>query len=222
MKEKKISSRWGNMVRKVVIVTEDDRIFAYLSSIFQEAIQSRSALDAISAIKENEIDLVIVDYKINSIGSIELMKMIDAIHSKLLAVMLIPFDDNIAELDCINNNIQRIINSGMSKELVKAYLEKWFGIAKMDSIEGTLIGASKKMMEFNLTKIELLIVASLIKGKGQIVDRNTIAEEVWHVPTIGQKLNTHVKKIRNKFKGTKYEGCLRTVHGRGFIWISNE
>ena len=48
-------------MRKVVIVTEDDRIFAYLSSIFQEVIQSRSALDAISAIKENDIDLVIVD-----------------------------------------------------------------------------------------------------------------------------------------------------------------
>jgi len=209
-------------VGKVLIVTENEGTKEYLSSVFQEIVMSKSVFDTVSAIKNNNAELVIIDYELSSIGAIELVKMIGEIYPKLLTVMLIPSDDNTAELDCLNNNIQRILNSSMSKELLHAYLAEWQRVGKTDFIEGTLMSVQEKLREFQLTKIELLLVVTLVKREGQIVDKNTIAEEVWHVSEVGQKLNTHIKKIRNKLNGSKFEGCLRTVHGRGFIWVSNE
>jgi len=77
--------------------------------------------------------------------------------------------------------------------------------------------------EVALTPIEFELLAYLVARGGQVVSREELGREVWHVPTdrnVTATVTEHVRRLRNKLgDGRGGRNWLRTVRGIGYRFV---
>ena len=207
-------------MRMVIVSTDNNNVEFFMNSFDEEVIECKSTLEVITALEDNDdIELLIADYHLEGYNIPELLAIVNKLYPGIVTVVLISVNDNEAECNILREGTDRIINTGMSKELLNAYFLRWIEINGRPRVI-SMRNIETELFELGLTKTQMLIVSLLISRESEVLNRKTISEYVWGNQNHTRNIDVHMKTIRDKLANTEFRFCLRTVRGEGYLWMN--
>jgi DNA-binding response OmpR family regulator len=78
--------------------------------------------------------------------------------------------------------------------------------------------------DLQLTKQEFQILELLIRSKDEVLSPEAIVERAWSSfsESSPDTVRVHIARLRKKFDGSTYPCPVKTVHGRGYVFVSQD
>ena len=211
-----------------ILVVDDEELIRnvikeYLTIEGYNYLEASDGLEAIDMVRNNNIDLVILDIMMPNLDGMSACKEIKAIKN-IPVIMLSARSEEFDKLSGFNLGIDDYITKPFSpKELmarIKAVLKR-NDVTDMFVYEDLVIDykghtVSIEGKELSLTPKEYNILCYLIKNKNIAISRENILSNLWGYSFFGddRTIDTHIKKLRNNLG--KYRNLIQTVHGVGY------
>ncbi len=234
-----IMSEGGKGMRKYnVLVVDDDKeivrsIELFLKADGYEVIKAYNGLEAIDAVMENEIHLIILDIMMPELNGVETLIKIRT--TKNIPVILLSAKsedcDKILGLTAgADDYVTKPFNPSELMARVKSQIRRYTmlgGMKEEDNIIkiGTMtVDTDKKTVTVDgeaikLTKLEYKIVELLAKNEGKVFSVDEIYRIVWKDDTIvsDNAVAVHIRHIREKIEiNPKEPKFLKVVWGIGY------
>ena len=177
-------------------------------------------------LNEEDVDLLIVD---RNLPGIEGSKFVENLRAKGYNTPVIFLtaktskeeqmqgfgvggDDYITKPFDLDNLIARI----------KAVLKRTQKSAEIYKFKDILINSTSAKTfindkEIELTKLETSLLTEFIKNKSIVLNREYLAESVWHdTDTSKQTINIAIKRLRDKINPKKEKNYIKVIRGEGY------
>ena len=236
--------------QRILAVDDEEHILELIEyNLIQrgfEVIKAGGGIEALEILKEQDVDLVLLDIMMDDMDGIEVLRRI-RLHESLKKLPVILLTAKSEEMDKV-----RGLELGADD-----YISKPFGVLELsariravlrrsyrnDSKEETKykesdfvkcgrlvinkvsrdITVDDQLVDFALKEFELLYL--LVKNQGIVYSREQILEKVWGYDYYGETrtVDVHIRNIRKKLeeKGMDSE-CIKTVRGVGYKFQSEE
>ncbi len=213
-----------------ILLVEDDEfasklIYDFLTECDFEVVPVFTATDAISYIKSENFDIVLLDINLPDYDGFEVLK---SIRQYLLVPIIVTSAYSDTKFKILS--FRYGANDYMCKPLALEELEAriWLQLKKNShikideeeavfQIKNSIVYFKNKPLE--LTSIEFNILSYLIKMKNQTVKREDIIEYISNIKS-NRSLDNHIKNIRKKIAkidaNTQY---IKTIYGVGYTMI---
>ena len=201
-----------------------DVIREYLLMDNYEVLEASNGLDAIDVVKNNDIDLIIMDIMMHKMDGYQAIKEIKKIKDIPFIVLsarseefdkLIGFDlgidDYVTKPFSPKELVARI--KAVTKRLQNEVITyKYQSLELNDSAHEVTIDKELVM----LTPKEYDLLKYLFQNKNIALSRETILASVWGYDFFGDErtVDTHVKTLRNNLG--KYRDIIKTIRGMGY------
>ena len=230
-------------IMKILVVDEDrtvrDTLRQSLTFNGYDVVQAADGEEALSAIRKENPDLVIMDGVLPGVDGLEICRNLRGSGSDVLILLLsrkAEVADRVAGLD-----------AGADDFLAKPFaLEEL--LARVRSLyrrsRRTAAAAAKesKPLSFqdltlnpetrevtrgdrriSLTRTEFALLELLLRNARKVLSRNTILEEVWgyDFPTSGNALEVYIGYLRRKTEADGEDRLIHTVRGVGYALREN-
>lgn len=194
----------------------------FLEHAGHQVIDASNGLEAVKTVKEEKVDLIIMDIMMPYMDGITATKEI----KDLKDIPIIMLSARGEEYDRLYG-----FDSGADDYVVKPFSAKEI-VARVNAI---LKRKNKKLLKFegieidvdgrtlfvdkqkvDLTQKEFQLLLFLIKNKGIAISRELILEKVWGYQFYGddRTIDTHIKMLRNRLGN--YKHMLITLRGYGY------
>ncbi len=213
---------------KILIVDDEELIrnvikeYCILENF--EVIESENGLDAIEKIKNNNIDLMVLDImmpKLDGFSAFKEIKKIKNIPTIVLSARSEEFD----KLSGFDLGIDDYLTKPFSpKELmarIKAILKRVKNIEDVYIYEDLKIDYAGRVVtikdkEIKLTPKEYELLVYFIENKGIALSREQLLTKIWGYNFFGddRTIDTHIKMLRNNLG--KYRNLIVTIRGVGY------
>lgn len=230
------------MVDKKILVVEDDKNISKLvkynlEKAGFECILTITGEEALEALDQQPIDLIILDIMLPKIDGFEVCRQIkqqDHI-SQIPIIMLTAKGEEIDRVLGFELGVDDYVVKPFSpRELVlriKALLKR--GRPKEESIKDILhfgkltvdisrhkVSLDKKKIP--LTAMEFKLLVKLMRAKGRVLSRDQLLEEVWDIAAevTTRTVDTHIKRLRQKLG--KADKLIETIRGVGYSFSDQE
>lgn len=213
---------------KILIVDDEilirDVIKEYCILENYQVIEAENGIDAIEKIKNNDIDLMVLDImmpKLDGFSAFKEIKKIKNVPTIVLSARTEEFD----KLSGFDLGIDDYLTKPFSpKELmarIKAILKRSKNVEntytyedmEIDFMGHTVFIGSE---EIKLTPKEFELLTYLIENKGIVLSREQLLTKIWGYNFFGddRTIDTHIKMLRNNLG--KYRDLIVTVRGVGY------
>ena len=222
-----------------ILVVDDEKEIAdlvelYLKNENYDVFKSYNSKDALDIIKNEKIDLAILDVMIDNVDGFEICKKIREDGLNFPIIMLtakIEDKDKITGLTIgADDYITKPFNPLELVARVKSALRRYIKYNDKNKennlieIDGLLIYEKKHKCvlygkEVELTPIEFDILLYLAKKRGEVVRSEELFEKVWKEKYFDSNntVMVHIRRIREKLKeNTKNPKFIKTVWGVGY------
>ena len=212
-----------------ILVCDDEELIRnvikeYLSLEDFAVIEAKDGQEAIENVKNNNIDLIIMDIMMPKMDGYQAVREIKRIKN-IPVIMLSARVEEYDKLYGFDLGIDDYVTKPFSpKELiarVKAVLKRnqsensqyVFQDLKLDDLAHEVRIQDKLI---NLTPKEYELLKYLMQNKNIALSRDTILANVWGYDFYGDErtVDTHIKTLRNSLD--KYRDCIKTVRGMGY------
>lgn len=212
-----------------ILVCDDETLIRevireYLLMDNYEVLEASNGLDAIDVVKNNDIDLIIMDIMMPKMDGYQAIKEIKKIKDIPFIVLsarseefdkLIGFDlgidDYVTKPFSPKELVARI--KAVTKRLQNEVITyKYHSLELNDSAHEVTIDKELVM----LTPKEYDLLKYLFQNKNIALSRETILASVWGYDFFGDErtVDTHVKTLRNNLG--KYRDIIKTIRGMGY------
>ena len=177
-------------------------------------------------LNEEDVDLLIVDRNLPGIEGSKFVENLRAKGYNTPVVFLtaktskeeqmqgfgVGGDDYITKPFDLDNLIARI----------KAVLKRTQKSAEIYKFKDILINSTSAKTfindkEIELTKLETSLLTEFIKNKSIVLNREYLAESVWHdTDTSKQTINIAIKRLRDKIDPKKEKNYIKVIRGEGY------
>ncbi len=223
------------MMSNVLVVDDEKRmrdlIELYLQPHSYSCMTASHAQEALTIIKRNKIDIVILDIMMPDINGFELCKMIREF-SEVPIIMLTARDNQ--------EDVVRGLKMGADDYITKPFDENEL-IARMEAllrrtlpqnivkINGLVWNKDSFQLVYNnriikLTPKEFKMIGYLINNPGIVYEREKFIDLIWGYATDveGRTIDSHIRNIRDKIRESGYpiDDHLKTVWGIGYKWMN--
>lgn len=213
----------------ILCIVEDDAatneaICEYMKSIGHTVLTAYDGERGLSIIKENPVDLVVLDMMLPKLGGLEILKEIRKKDS-IPIIMLTAMDDETTQAASFDEEADDYITKPFSMLLLgkraQALLRRCgkskerqrmqFGDITVDFGSYTAMSKNGKI---DLTPKEVDLLKLLVEHKGLVLTRAQILDELWgyDYPIIDRTVDTYIKNLRKKLN----LDCIITVKGVGY------
>lgn len=225
-----------------ILIVDDEKeirdlVEIYLKSEGYNTIQAADGLEAVEAVKNNDIDLVILDIMMPNMNGIEACLKIREM-KEMPIIMLSAKSEDIDKILGLNMGADDYITKPFNPlELVarvKSQLRRFYkfgnkydnsleeeNIIQIDDLMINLdtheVSLGDKMVK--LTPTEFDILALLAKSRGKVFSIENIYESVWNQDfmTSDNTVMVHIRKIREKIESDpRNPRFIKTVWGVGY------
>lgn len=192
--------------------------------------------ESIYMVKNNNIDLVILDLMLPGMDGIEVCKRIGSMDKfeNLPIIMLTAKGEESDKILGLELGADDYITKPFSvKELtarIKAVLRRSKNkknreenIEKIISIKNLIIDTEKHVVTINgksldLTYKEFKLLEILSKNRGKVLSRNYLLDEVWGYDYFGETrtVDVHIRHLRKKIEDSKSSKYIETIRGVGY------
>ncbi len=213
---------------KILIVDDEELIrnvikeYCILENF--EVIESENGLDAIEKIKNNDIDLMVLDImmpKLDGFSAFKEIKKIKNIPTIVLSARSEEFD-KLAGFDLgIDDYLTKPFSPKELMARIKAILKRVKNIEDVYTYEDLKIDYAGRVVtiknkEVKLTPKEYELLVYFIENKGIALSREQLLTKIWGYNFFGddRTIDTHIKMLRNNLG--KYRNLIVTVRGVGY------
>lgn len=193
-----------------------------------------SALDALRAVTEGSIDLVVLDLGLPDLHGFEALRLLRAVSDAPVIVATAQGDER---------SVVQLLNAGADDYLIKPFSSDHLAArvgavlrrtrtAPVESppmVVGDLVidavrrEATLQSTPLSLTRLEFNLLAHLARRAGAVVTRTELSHEVWQQPhlQLDQTIDVHLSSLRRKLGETaSAPRYLHTVRGVGVKLIA--
>lgn len=221
-----------------VLVVDDDReivdsISIFLSGEGYKAIKAYDGIEALDALSENEVHLMILDVMMPKLDGIKtLMKLRE---SRNIPVILLSAKsegaDKILGLTAgADDYVTKPFNPSELMARVKSQLRRYTTLGSIGKqngeivIDGLSVNTESRTVKVDgedvrLTPIEYKILELLVRNRGRVFSADDIYSNVWNEQTVvgDNTIAVHVRHIREKIEiNPKEPKYLKVVWGIGY------
>lgn len=224
-------------MKKNILLIEDDKDISELISynLKKENFNSITAYDgeeALNLIKDNIIDLIILDLMLPNVNGIDLLKYIKR-NEKTKSIPVIIETAKSDESDVILGlelGADDYVTKPFSPKVLIARIKRLIERTDEKSINAKLLNAGPITLDLNkhevtlkgkpieLTLVEFKLLNFLISNKGKVLGRDEILANVWldEVYVIDRVVDVHINSLRKKLGEESY--LIETVRGVGYTF----
>ncbi len=223
---------------KVLIVDDEMHIVELLKFNLEvsgyEVDFAYDGLDGFVKMKENDYDLILLDWMLPSISGIDMLRKIrnDATLSKKPVIMITAKNMEMDKIEGLEVGADDYITKPFSvKELLARITSvlRRYNISEIQTNNvlktGNLsINLSKYEVYIGDEKIELTLkefelLRLLVENKGKVLSRNILLDKVWGYEYYGESrtVDVHIRYLRKKLEGnSSSEKYIKTIRGVGY------
>jgi two-component system alkaline phosphatase synthesis response regulator PhoP len=213
----------------IVLLVEDEENLASLVTAYLEregfgVVLVGSGAEALSALEQHAVRLVVLDLTLPDIDGLEVCRQIRS-RSSVPVVMLTARDDEADRLAGLEVGADDYIGKPFSpKELVarmKAVLRRSGPQVEEELVLGDVVvrpsarevSVAGEPLELRAKEFDLL--AYLIQNRGAVLSRDRLLERVWGLDYSGgtRTVDVHVAQLRRKLRRPE---LIRTIRGAGY------
>lgn len=218
-----------------ILVVDDEMLIRsvikeYLLNEKWEVHEAKDGLEAVRVVKEEKIDLIILDIMMPNMDGFATLKEIKKIKD-IPVIMLSAMDGEIDKLNGFELGVDDYITKPFSpKELVarvKAVLkrnDKLKDTYKYKSLEVDYKGRKVTIdnKEVSLTPKEYELLVYFIENEGRALSREGLLSSVWGYDHYGddRTVDSHIKMLRSNLG--EYRDLIKTVRGMGYKYEKEE
>jgi two-component system OmpR family response regulator len=187
-----------------------------------------NGVDGLWMAQENEFDVIILDIMLPGLSGYEVCRRLRAGGSTTPILMLTAKDGEYDEADALDLGADDFLSKPFSFVVLLARLRALLRRAPIDR-EPVLTAGSIRLdpaarrcwsgeEEVALTAREFSLAEFMIRRKGQVVSRNTIAEHVWdsELDIDSNVIEVYIGYLRRKLGDRRTRGLIETVRGIGY------
>lgn len=224
-----------------ILVCDDDKeivraIEIYLTNEGYDVIKAYDGFEAIEVVRENDIQLVLMDIMMPRMDGIQATEMIRK-EKNIPIIMLSAKSEDYDKVSGLNTGADDYITKPFSPpELiarVKSHLRRYVDLGSMEKNDddkkiyhtgGLAIDDSEKTVtvdgkEISVTPTEFGILSLLVKNAGRVFSMEQIYEAVWNEEAFNPEntVAVHIRHIREKIEvNPKNPQYLKVVWGIGY------
>ncbi len=224
-------------MKKNILLIEDDKDISELISynLKRENFNVITAYDgeeALNLIKDNVIDLIILDLMLPSVSGIDLLKYIKR-DEKTKSILVIIETAKGEESDIVLGlelGADDYVTKPFSPKVLVARTKRLIERTNEKSINEKLLNAGPVTLDLNrhevtlkgkpieLTLVEFKLLSYLISNKGKVLSRDEILSNIWldEVYVIDRVVDVHINSLRKKLGEESY--LIETVRGVGYTF----
>jgi len=221
-----------------VLVVDDDReivdsISIFLSGEGYKAIKAYDGIEALDALSENEVHLMILDIMMPKLDGIKtLMKLRESRNIPVILLSAKSEDaDKIFGLTAgADDYVTKPFNPSELMARVKSQLRRYTTLGSIGKqngeivIDGLSVNTESKMVKVDgepvrLTPVEYKILELLVRNRGRVFSAEDIYSNVWNEQSAASDntIAVHVRHIREKIEiNPKEPKYLKVVWGIGY------
>ncbi|EEL20390.1 hypothetical protein IC9_05337 [Bacillus toyonensis] len=226
--------RWGNYMKKIMIIEDDEVIREELQNFLQRyGYDVKAPIDYINIMQyvENEnADLILLDINLPVFDGYYICREIRK-NSDVPIIIVTSRDNEVDELMSMNLGADDFITKPYNTEILLAritnIMKRTYGSSKTSNMLSymdfhlNLSNASVmyKDQVIELTKNEVKILSYLINNKGNIVKREFLMEHLWKSDYFVDDgtLTVNITRLRKKLEELGIENPIETRRGLGYI-----
>jgi two-component system OmpR family response regulator len=192
-----------------------------------------NGVDGLWMAQENEFDVIILDIMLPGLSGYEVCRRLRAGGSTTPILMLTAKDGEYDEADALDLGADDFLSKPFSFVVLLARLRALLRRAPIDR-EPVLTAGSIRLdpaarrcwsgeEEVALTAREFSLAEFMIRRKGQVVSRNTIAEHVWdsELDIDSNVIEVYIGYLRRKLGDRRTRGLIETVRGIGYRLVDS-
>lgn len=218
-----------------ILVVDDERLIRevvkeYLINEEYEVIEAENGIDALEKIKNQTVDLMILDIMMPKMDGFSLCKEVNK-DKHIPTIMLSARGEEYDKLLGFDLGIDDYITKPFSpKELVarvKAVLKRSNDIGevyKYETLEVDFIAHTISIdnKELKVTPKEYELLTYFINNENIALSREKLLNQIWGYDFFGddRTIDTHIKMLRNSLG--KYRDLIVTVRGMGYKFVGQK
>jgi DNA-binding response OmpR family regulator len=221
---------------KILIVEDEKKIAESLRKNFDdEGFETTLAFDgltALSIISKEKFDLILLDWRIPEVTGINVCKRIRDAHDRTPVILLTALTDVSNKIEALNCGADDYITKPFLFEEVLARVnatirrDKFlsnvleFGNLSLNIVTHILETENESV---KLPEMEYELLKYFLEHKNQILNRETLSEEVWKLrfsPSTNV-VDVTVKNLRKKLEEYAGNKFIKSVYGEGYLFIAN-
>ena len=190
-----------------------------------------NSLEALSEIKKEKPDIILLDIMLPDIDGLDFCKSIksDPEMEDIPIIMITAKSTEIDKIVGLELGADDYITKPFSIREVIARIRailrrsKRREKQKVFRYEGLVINPENLQIsvdgkDLNLTAKEFRLLMLLINSNGKVLSRERILSELWKedLEVYDRTIDVHIKKLRDKLG--RYGSCIKTVRGFGYKW----
>lgn len=212
-----------------ILIVDDEELIRnvikeYCAFEGYNTLEANDGLEAIKMVKDNNIDLIILDIMMPNLDGFSSCKEIKKIKN-IPIIILSARKEEFDKLYCFDLGIDDYITKPFSPKELMARIK---AVTKRNNIVDKFIYKGLEIdylghtvyidgNEIKLTPKEYEILTFLVKNKNIAVSRETILSNLWGYTFFGddRTVDTHIKKLRNNL-GPNYRDLIITIRNMGY------
>jgi DNA-binding response OmpR family regulator len=220
--------------RKILVVEDDADLRQTLSEQIDlheefEPVPAADAAEAIRKVKDEHIDLVLMDVGLPDMDGREAVKQVRARGYRGPVIMLTGHDseaDTILGLEAgANDYVTKPFRFAVLLARIRAQLRSHeasedavFSIGPFTFRPSTKLLTNERGSKVRLTEKETAILRYLYRAGGQVIGRDELLQEVWgyNAEVTTHTLETHIYRLRQKIEKTPSSAVLLVTEAGGY------
>ena len=196
---------------RLLVIEDEAKLADYLHKGLSEnghvVDVARNGIEGRHLATEGEYDLLLLDLMLPGIDGFGVLKAVRAKHPSLPVLML-------TARDKVEDRVRGL------QEGADDYLVKPFAFSELLARIGALLRrGGRAEQRLDLTAKEFNLLALLLRRRGQILSRTTLAEQVWDMnfDSDTNVVEVAVRRLRSKLDDPFPAKLLHTVRGMGYV-----
>jgi DNA-binding response OmpR family regulator len=221
---------------KTILLVDDeammlDLLSLYLSPLGYNCVKKESALDAISYLESNTVDLILLDIMMPEMDGLEACQEIRKRWDTPI-IMLTAMSDKSDVVKGLNVGADDYISKPFDEEELVARIEAVLRRRKTHSgsgisFNGLMLNEDSYQLFYRekqipLTPKEFGMMNLFLSNQNRVFTREHLITSIWgyHVSTEDRTIDSHVRNLREKLRkaGFPADDHLLTVWGIGYKW----
>lgn len=228
---------------KHILVVEDDESLAvwvadYLNSQGYDVSVATNGIDAVTLIKEDEPDLVLLDINLPGKDGFDVCREVRAFYQHPILMMTARLEETDEVL-----GLELGANDYVTKPVrPRALLARIKGLLKRDVSESETLEPSAQKISYgqftidaasrttwlnneviNISSNEFDVLWYLVTHAGEIVSREQLLQDIRGIEYDGfdRSMDVLVSRVRRKLGSAKYPDRIKTVWGKGYLFVTD-
>lgn len=217
----------------ILIVDDEERIREVVKEYClmekYEVIEASDGLEALEMVKNNNIDLIVLDImmpKLDGLSAFSKIKEIKKIPTIILSARSEEYDKLVGFELGVDDYVTKPFSPKELMARIKVILKRKNGddsfIYKDLKIDFLGHAVYIKDKELKLTPKEYDLLVYFVKNQNVALSREQLLSKIWDYDFYGEDrtVDTHIKMLRNNLG--KYRNLIVTVRGMGYKFVAKE